>query len=73
MYNAITTLTGQMARKTPTAFRLDAALIEGLQTVKDRDWIVMAEQVRRAIVAWLDARGVPIGAARKRAATRKRA
>jgi len=72
MYNAIATLPGEMARKTLTAFRLDGNLIDGLQAVKERDGIAMAEQVRRAIVAWLASKRVTIKADRKRVAARKR-
>ena len=61
---------------TPTkklaAFRLDPELSEGLQAIKDRDGVPIAEQVRRAIRTWLDAKGIHVKAERKRAATRKR-
>ena len=39
--------------KTLTAFRLDPELIEGLKAIKERTGAPIAEQVRRAIVAWL--------------------
>ena len=61
-----------------TAFRLDMDLMEGLRTVKERDGIPISEQVRRAVKAWLESKGVEAGrktsekAGRKRAATRKR-
>jgi len=60
-----------MAAKTLTGFRLDADLIAGLKAVKVRDGIPLAEQVRRAIVAWLDAKGIA-STAPARAKTRKR-
>lgn len=59
--------------------RLEQALIDGLKAVQERDGVPQSEQVRRALKAWLDAKGVlapPATAtktARKRAATRKRA
>lgn len=53
------------------AFRLDPELIEGLQAVKDRTGAPIAEQVRRAIVAWLQANDV-IKTDRKRVSGRKR-
>ena len=39
--------------KTLTAFRLDPELIDGLKVIKKRTGAPIAEQVRRAIVAWL--------------------
>lgn len=39
------------------AFRLDPEMIAGLQAVKDRTGAPVAEQVRRAIVAWLKIHG----------------
>ena len=56
----------------PANFRLEAELLEALQTVKARDGIPITEQVRRAIVLWLEQRGVTPKTERKRAATRKR-
>ncbi len=42
-----------VAPKTLTAFRLDPELIEGLKVIKARTGAPLAEQVRRAILAWL--------------------
>lgn len=39
-------------------FYLDPELSDGLKTVKDRDGISEAEQVRRAIREWLERKGV---------------
>lgn len=55
-----------------TAFRLDPALIAGLQAVKDRTGAPIAEQVRRAIVAWLEQNGGTKKSERKRVPPRKR-
>jgi Ribbon-helix-helix protein, copG family len=54
------------------AFRLDPELIEGLQTIKDKTGASIAEQVRRAIRAWLKANGVSTKTKHPRAATRQR-
>jgi hypothetical protein len=55
------------------AYRLDTELIEGLERVKAKTGATIAEQVRRAIQAWLQASGVSVSKAdRKRAVTRKR-
>jgi hypothetical protein len=54
-----------------TAFRIDAALLASLQDIKRRDGVPVSEQVRRALQAWVESRGVT-KTERKRAATRKR-
>jgi hypothetical protein len=58
-------------RRTVT-FRIDDDLIEGLQLVWERDGVAISEQLRRAVQAWLETRGVKVRAERKRAVTRKR-
>jgi hypothetical protein len=61
-----------MSPKELTAFRMDPEIMAGLRRVKERDGIPMAEQVHRALVAWLEQKGVRDKADRKRASTRKR-
>jgi hypothetical protein len=57
----------------PATFRLDPGLLDGLKQVKTRDGIPVTEQVRRAILAWLNARGIEASKAdRRRVAARKR-
>lgn len=51
-------------------FALPEHLKAGLQAVKERDGLSEAEQIRRAIGMWLEAKGIK--ADRKRASTRKR-
>ena len=59
--------------KKQTAFRLDSEIMDGLQFVKERDGVPLSEQVRRALRAWLETRGVDVvKPERKRAGTRKR-
>jgi hypothetical protein len=53
-----------------TAFRIDAELLDALQAIKRRDGVPVSEQVRRALQAWVESKGVR--AERKRAVTRKR-
>jgi predicted DNA-binding protein len=60
-----------MTRLRMTTLRLEDELLEGLQQVKERDGIPVAEQIRRAVKAWLEAKGVR-KAERQRAVTRKR-
>jgi hypothetical protein len=54
-----------------TAFRIEADLLEALQEIKRRDGVPVSEQVRRALQAWVESKGVT-KTERKRAATRKR-
>ena len=61
-----------MSERRVTTFRIDEELLQGLQQVWERDGVQPSEQVRRAIRAWLDAKGVLGKPERKRAATRKR-
>ena len=59
-----------VARKL-TNFRIDPDLAAGLKDVKERDGIPEGEQIRRAVRAWLETKGV-IKTDRKRAGIRKR-
>lgn len=58
------------AAKTFT-FAITDELKAGLQTVKERDGISEAEQIRRAIALWLESKGVS-KATPRRAQTRRR-
>src|SRR5689334_21940572 len=42
-----------MADREQTAFRLDAAVLQALRFVKERDGLPVSEQVRRAVDGWL--------------------
>ena len=55
-----------------TTFRIDEELLDGLREVWERDGVAVSEQVRRAIRAWLEAKGVTKKTERLRAGTRKR-
>jgi len=41
----------------PTNFRIDSALLEALQRIRERDGVPVSEQVRRAIRAWVADKG----------------
>jgi hypothetical protein len=43
-----------------TTFRLDKEILEALDVVRERDGISASEQVRRALLAWLKEKGVPV-------------
>jgi hypothetical protein len=62
-----------MAPKKLTAFRIDEELLRGLDQIWERDGITVPEQVRRAIRAWLQNKGVIVKTAPRRALTRRRA
>ncbi len=58
--------------KTQTGFRIDPEVLDGLRAVRERDGVPVSEQVRRALAAWLETKGITTKADRKRASTRKR-
>ena len=64
-------LVSPTSQKTFT-FVLPNDLKIGLQTVRARDGVSEAEQIRRAITAWLKLQGIAGKTERKRAATRRR-
>lgn len=55
-----------------TNFRIDESMLEALSLIKERDGIPVTEQVRRALLAWFELKGVELKTDRKRASTRKR-
>jgi predicted transcriptional regulator len=55
-----------------TTIRLDDELYAGMQQIWERDGIQPSEQMRRALRAWLESKGVKLKAERPRAVTRKR-
>ena len=61
-----------MSPKTFTGIRLDDDLIEGLEALKERDGVPMAESIRRAIRLYLSERGVMKTDRPRVASTRKR-
>jgi hypothetical protein len=56
-----------------TNLRLDDDILDGLQQVKERDGMPISEQVRRALRAWLETKGIVNKAAPRRASTRRKA
>jgi len=51
-------------------YRLEPELIEGLKAVKKRDGLPITWQVKQAIRAWLELKGVVMQAAPERASVR---
>jgi hypothetical protein len=63
----------EMASRKVSAFRIDDDLLDGLQLVWERDHITVSEQVRVAIRAWLESKGVQVKKSHHgRAGTRRR-
>ena len=71
LYILCYTVASPMTTRKLAAFRLDPEIIDGLQRIKERDGVPVSEQVRRALLAWLQSRGA-IKLERKKASTRKR-
>ena len=40
------------------SWRLDVSLLNALQKIKDRDGVPVNEQVRRALMTWVEKKGV---------------
>jgi hypothetical protein len=53
-------------------FWIEEDQLDGLRQVKERDGILESEQIRRAINAWLEQKGVVKEAASRRAGTRRK-
>jgi len=53
-----------------TAFRLEQEQLDALAAIKTRDGIPATEQVKRALAAWIEAKGIekprPTGKGRRR-------
>lgn len=56
----------------PTNFRLEDGLVDAMPRLKDRDGISVSEQVRRALRAFLEERGVSAKPAPKKAGKKAR-
>jgi len=61
-----------MSPRIASTFRLEDDIVDGLRQIKERDGIPVSEQVRRALKAWLESRGVQAKADRRRVGARKR-
>lgn len=56
----------------PTNFRLEDEILDALRAIRERDGVPVSEQVRRALLAWIESKGMAVRAERKRASTRTR-
>ena len=59
--------------RTRYTFFIDPDLREALAAIKERDGIPESEQIRRAVRAWLEAKGVAIGSPLKAQGSRRSA
>jgi hypothetical protein len=65
---------GIVSPKRKYSFWITEDQYDGLKVVKERDGVLESEQIRRAIDAWLETKGIAKKTARPRAGnTRKRA
>ncbi len=55
----------------PTTFRLERDILAALQEIKARDGVSVTEQVRRALLSWIESKAIK--AAPRRAVTRRKA
>ncbi|OFV90045.1 MAG: hypothetical protein A3H95_16805 [Acidobacteria bacterium RIFCSPLOWO2_02_FULL_64_15] len=62
-----------MSPKTASTYRIDDELLDALREVKERDGIPQSEQIRRAILMWVESKGVKVKAASRRARKRRKA
>ena len=62
-----------MSPKTASTFRIEDELLDALRRVKDRDGIPITEQVRRALLMWLESKDVKVKAASRRVSPRRKA
>ncbi|MEZ5290154.1 MAG: hypothetical protein R2745_03650 [Vicinamibacterales bacterium] len=60
-----------MSPRRKYSFWIDDEQAEGLKLVKERDGVLESEQIRRAITAWLESKGV-MKADRRPVSSRKR-
>lgn len=49
-----------MTSKHTMQFRYDDTIRRGLEAIKERDGMPYHEQVRRAVLAWLEAKGIAL-------------
>ena len=71
-YLHVATLGVIVTPKRLTNFRIDSELLEGMESMRDRDGVPVSEQVRRAIRQWLDSKGVKVKPPSRRAETRRK-
>jgi hypothetical protein len=64
---------GDVTPRRKYSFWIDDRQSEGLKKVKERDGVLESEQIRRAIDAWLQEKGVTEKAAPRRVPPRRKA
>jgi hypothetical protein len=55
-----------MSPKTASTFRIDDELMAALREVKERDGVPISEQVRRALLMWIESKDVSVKAPLRR-------
>jgi hypothetical protein len=60
-----------MAALRQTNFRLEEDILEALQDIRERDGIPVTEQVRRALLQWIELKGIRLRSAAPKGASRR--
>jgi hypothetical protein len=55
-----------MTPKTASTFRIEDELMTALREIKERDGVPISEQVRRALVMWIESKDVKVKAPSRR-------
>jgi hypothetical protein len=61
-----------MTPKTASTFRIDDELLAALREVKERDGVPISEQVRRALLLWIESKGVTVKAPSRRSGKQRK-
>ena len=59
-------------REHVTTFRMDDALLDAMEQLREREGIPFSEQIRRGLRLFFESKGIVVKAERPRARTRKR-
>ena len=61
-----------MAPRTASTFRIDDELMAALREVKERDGLPISEQVRRALMMWIESKNVSVKAPSRRSVKQRK-
>lgn len=61
-----------MTPKTASTFRIENELMTALREIKERDGVPISEQVRRALVMWIESKDVSAKAPSRRSAKQRK-
>jgi hypothetical protein len=55
----------------PANFRIDEEILDALRRIKERDGVPISEQLRRALLAWIQAKGETVSGDRQKKRAKK--